>query len=263
MPWEIWIGVWKLGDIFFSTPAVLTYRPNNSYHLRYLDFEYLNFIRTDAYKKRTSYIFVGANDGMLHVFRAGFLKTYKPQEDKPLKLLDLFDADIESTPQYLGKEEWAFIPQNALPYLVWYGHKDYCHIPTVDYRVAIFDAKIGGEWKTLLLGVMGFGGKAINAIGCPDGTCSSSIFLLELRFKNDGAFDDPPFTLLWEKKLPDNTLTLSYPVIIKLSEGSDWSDTYVVLGSGPKEVTGIGTPYKVEYVSQPKIYFFRLRDGAP
>ncbi len=204
-------GVWKLGDIFFSTPTVLTYRPNNSYHLRYLDFEYLNFIRTDAYKKRTSYIFAGANDGMLHVFRAGFLKTYKPQEDKPLKLLDLFDDNIESTPQYLGKEEWAFIPQNALPYLVWYGHKDYCHIPTVDYRTYVFDASIGrgpeetktpDSWRTLLLGVMGFGGKEI-CIKKQGNNCiesySSSIFVLDLTDWLKGTSSEPK--VLWERAL--------------------------------------------------------------
>ncbi|MGB9762103.1 MAG: pilus assembly protein, partial [Caldimicrobium thiodismutans] len=250
-------ATWKLGDIFFSTPVVISNRPLNTYHLRYYDQSYLEYLRSDSYRRRNNYIFVGANDGMLHVFRAGWMQFYRPP-DEPLRLIDAFNL---TTTDLIGKEEWAFIPQNALPYLVWYGHKDYCHIPLIDYKVTLFDAKIKGKWETLLLGMMGFGGKAINANGCPNGKCSSSLFLLKLKFKSDGTFDDPPFELLWEKQLPDNTLTLSYPVILKYSNGSDWSQSYIVLGSGPKEVTGMGEPYKVEFIATPKIYFINLETG--
>jgi type IV pilus assembly protein PilY1 len=246
---------WKLGDIYHATPVVLSYEPLNNYHLRYGDSSYLTYINSDSYRKRSTFVFVGANDGMLHAFRVGWLSAYNPPNE-PLKLTDAFD--LTST-DLIGKEEWAFIPRNALPYLLWLGHKDYCHVPTVDYRVSVFDAKDPntGQWRTYLLGMMGFGGKAISANGT---TYSSSLFFLDLTDWLNGASDRP--TLKWEITLPDNTLTLSYPQVVKLSNGTDWSKTYVVIGSGPKEVTGTGTPYTISFVSQPKIYFIRLADGG-
>jgi type IV pilus assembly protein PilY1 len=246
---------WKLGDIYHSTPVVLSYEPLNNYHIRYGDTSYLTYINSDSYKKRTTYVFVGANDGMLHAFRVGWLSSYNPPNE-PLKLTDAFS--LTST-DLIGKEEWAFIPRNALPYLLWLGHKDYCHVPTVDYRVSVFDAKDPntGQWRTYLLGMMGFGGKAISANGT---TYSSSLFLLDLTDWLNGASDRP--TLKWEITLPDNTLTLSYPQVVKLSNSTDWSKTYVVIGSGPKEVTGTGTPYTISFVSQFKIYFISLADGT-
>ena len=246
---------WKLGDIYHSTPVVLSYEPLNNYHLRYGDSSYLTYINSDSYRKRTTYVFVGANDGMLHAFRVGWLSAYNPPNE-PLKLTDAFS--LTST-ALIGKEEWAFIPRNALPYLLWLGHKDYCHVPTVDYRVSVFDVKDPntGQWRTYLLGMMGFGGKAISANGT---TYSSSLFLLDLTDWLNGTSDRP--TLKWEITLPDNTLTLSYPQVVKLSNSTDWSKTYIVIGSGPKEVTGTGTPYTISFVSQPKIYFIRLADGG-
>jgi len=57
--------------------------------------------------------------------------------------------------------------------LIWYGTADYCHVPTVDYRTLVVDAKISDQWRTLLIGTMGFGGKAL-------GSYSSSIFVLDI-----------------------------------------------------------------------------------
>ncbi len=250
-------GTWKLGDIYHSTPTIISFSPLNNYHIRYNDLSYLEYINSDAYRRRATFAFVGANDGMLHAFRLGWLSSYQPPE-KPLKLTDAFNSE---TTDLLGKEEWAFIPQNALPYLVWLGHKDYCHIPTVDYRVSVFDAKIDGQWRTLLLGMMGFGGKVINAANCPEGKCASSLFLLDLTDWLEGRSNSPQ--LLWETKLADQTLTLSYPQIVKLSRGSDWSQVYVVLGSGPKEITGIRSPYFISFPNSPILYFFDLRTGIP
>jgi len=248
-------NTWKLGDIYHSTPVVLSNEPLNNYHIRYGDTSYLTYITSDSYKKRTTYVFVGANDGMLHAFRVGWLSSYNPPNE-PLKLTDAFN--LTST-DLIGKEEWAFIPQNALPYLLWLGHKDYCHVPTVDYRVSVFDAKdpTTGQWRTYLLGMMGFGGKAISANGK---TYSSSLFLLDLTDWLNGTSDRP--TLKWEITLPDNTLTLSYPQVVKLSNGTDWSKTYLLIGSGPKEVTGTGTPYTISFGREPKIYFISLANGT-
>ena len=247
--------IWKVGDIIFSTPSIASNQAPGIYHLRYHDMTYLNYISSDNYRKRKSYIFVGANDGMLHVFQLGYT-VLTGDKDRPVKLID--DKETNST-AHLGKEEWAFVPKSVLPYLVWYGHKDYCHIPYVDYRTMIIDASINGapdaeknssSWRTLLIGVTGFGGKAITVNGT---TYSSSIFVIDLTdWLNDPENKEPQ--LLWEKSLPDHTLTLSFPSIIRKGDMDKNGEWYLVIGSGPKDPGGT-------QFSNATIYFFDLRNG--
>ncbi len=247
------IETWKLGDIINSTPSVVSSEPVNIYHLRYNDRSYLQYIQTDAYKKRASFLFVGANDGMLHAFRIG--RTEQTREaEKPIRLVNTDDAT-----KPVGSEEWAFIPKNALPYLVWYGNPNYCRVPTVDYRTVIFDASINGpatedrtvnSWRTILIGTMGFGGKLIKAGG---ETFSSSVFALDLTDWLNGRSPRP--TLLWEKELPDGTLTTSFPAVVRLGDPNKNGEWYVVIGSGPLNPEG------TSFTSQPKLYFIDLRTG--
>jgi Tfp pilus tip-associated adhesin PilY1 len=253
---------WRIGDIINSTPSVVSSEPVNIYHLRYNDATYLQYIRTDAYKNRTSFVFVGANDGMLHAFRVGRLvQTGNP--DKPTRLVNAYNT---ASNDLVGREEWAFIPRNALPYLVWYGNPSYCRVPTVDYRTVIFDASIGGpanadktvsSWRTILIGTMGFGGKSITTSA---GTFSSSVFALDLTDWLNGTSDRP--TLLWE--VPDGTptnhfdgtLTTSFPAVVRLGDPSKNGEWYVVIGSGPMNPEG------TRFVDQPQLYFINLRDGT-
>ncbi|WP_299209141.1 PilC/PilY family type IV pilus protein [Thermocrinis sp.] len=246
---------WKIGDIINSTPSVVSSEPVNIYHLRYNDTTYLQYIRTDAYKNRTSFVFVSANDGMLHAFRIG--RTVQTGDtDKPTRVVNAYN---DMSNDLVGREEWAFIPRNALPYLVWYGNPNYCRVPTVDYRTVIFDASIGGpanadktvsSWRTILIGTMGFGGKAITTSA---GTFSSSVFALDLTDWLNGTSTQP--TLLWEVRLPDGTLTTSYPAVIRLGDPNKNGEWYVVIGSGPLNPEG------TSFTSQPKLYFIDLRSG--
>jgi Tfp pilus tip-associated adhesin PilY1 len=249
------VKTWKLGDIINSTPSVVSSEPLNIYHLRYNDTTYLQYIRTNAYKNRTTFVFVGANDGMLHAFRVGRLvQTGDP--DRPTRLVN---AHNDMSDHLVGREEWAFIPKNALPYLVWYGNPNYCRVPTVDYRTAVFDVSIGGpanaiktvsSWRTILIGTMGFGGKSITTSA---GTFSSSVFALDLTDWLDGMSPQP--TLLWEVRLPDGTLTTSFPALIRLGDPRRNGEWYVVIGSGPLNPEG------TSFTSQPKLYFIDLRTG--
>jgi len=249
------LKTWRIGDIISSTPSVVSSEPVNIYHLRYNDTTYLQYIRTDAYKNRTSFVFVGANDGMLHAFRVGRLvQTGDP--DKPTRVVNAYNT---TSNDLVGREEWAFIPRNALPYLVWYGNPSYCRVPTVDYRTAIFDASIGGpatadrtlsSWRTILIGTMGFGGKSITT---STGTFSSSVFALDLTDWLNGTSAQP--TLLWEVSLPDGTLTTAYPAVVRLGDPNKNGEWYVVIGSGPSNPNG------TSFTSQPKLYFIDLRTG--
>jgi type IV pilus assembly protein PilY1 len=250
------LRTWKLGDIVNSAPSVVSSEPVNAYHLRYNDTTYLQYIRTDAYKNRASFLFVGANDGMLHAFRIGrIVQTGDP--DKPIRLVNAYNT---MSNDLVGREEWAFIPRNALPYLVWYGNPSYCRVPTVDYRTAVFDVSIGGpanavktvsSWRTILIGTMGFGGKSITTRA---GTFSSSVFALDLTDWLNGRSAQP--TLLWEVRLPDGTLTTSFPAVVRLGDPNKNGEWYVVIGSGPRDPTGR------RFVKKARLYFINLRDGS-
>lgn len=276
---------WKLGDIIYSTPSLVSAEPLNIYHLRYNDSSYLEYIRRNQYRNRASVAFIGANDGMLHAFRIGSIKERRvcsnntnlecsrdsdcpggyciPNQNSPVKLTN---APNDNGTNFIAREEWAFIPRNALPYLVWYGRQDYCHVPTVDYRTIVVDASIGGQsseirtadsWRTVLIGTMGFGGKEIRVGG---NTYSSSIFALDLTEWLSGTSNRP--TLRWETSIPDNTLALSFPAIVRLGDPSRNGDWYVVVGTGPKEAGDKpGTGGTESYASPTKLYFINLRDG--
>jgi len=171
------IGVWKLGDIVSSTPKLLSNVRLNTYHFTppsgYNDSTYTEFIATPTYRNR-GMVFVGANDGMLHAFKLGTLEEINNRFIKS-----------KITGSDLGKEEWAYIPKNALPYLKYLSSAspEYCHLYYVDKTSLLTDVSIDKStlcseanywncqkkyvhtdgtvdlgWKTLLIGGMGLGG---------------------------------------------------------------------------------------------------------
>lgn len=238
--------VWKLGDIISSSPAIAGPDPLMNYHFRYNDSTYFDYINSPQYKSRPVIAAISANDGMLHIFRVGYLQQ-TGDAGNPVRLIN---SSSDSGTNLVGKEEFAFVPKSALPYLLWYGNPNYCHVPTVDYRVYILDAKVGGNWRTLLVGSMGFGGKSVNTSA---GTFSSSVFVLDLTDWLNSNLSGAP-TLLWEKTLPDNTLTLSFPAVAKV--GDSW---YVLVGTGPVSVDSNTGPV---YPNNASIYVFKLDDGS-
>ncbi|MCD6213913.1 MAG: hypothetical protein J7J46_02935, partial [Candidatus Desulfofervidus sp.] len=136
--------IWKLGDIVYSTPRILSHFPLNLYHIRYQDGTYTEFIKEKMWNpsadnpiKREDYLFVGANDGMLHCFYLGKVREKRDENNPGLR------AEIEGTD--IAKELWAYIPMNALPYLKYLAYLDYCHIYYVDQRAMLFDASINTD----------------------------------------------------------------------------------------------------------------------
>ncbi len=94
---------------------------------------YLAFAQSVS--SRTATVYVGANDGMLHAFRA---------------------SD--------GKELFAYIPRAVAPYLNRLTHPDYLHRPYVDAVPAVGEAQVGSSWKTLLVSGMGGGAQGVFAL---------------------------------------------------------------------------------------------------
>ena len=170
-------GAWKLGDIINSTPQIQGSQPLNSYATDYNDSSYGQFTGSNQYLSN-NYVYAGANDGMLHAFRLGLVRTIS--STNIFRIAQIID-DTD-----LGKEEWAFIPKNVLPYLKNCADSSYCHQYLVDGTPLIFDASINRHtdcstgnywdcprkstlssgnldltrtsWQSLLIGSMGHGG---------------------------------------------------------------------------------------------------------
>ncbi|TCK06654.1 hypothetical protein [Phorcysia thermohydrogeniphila] len=221
--------VWKLGDIINSSPTIENYG----------DF---------------SVVFVGANDGMLHAFKVGYVKV-QSDSSHPIKLQN--DAADEGSSE-LGEELWAFIPKNVLPYLRFLADPDYKHIYLVDLRPTVFKADYDndGEDEVVLIGGLRLGG----GVGCtesecispPSDTCSdvedescvglSSYFALDVT-------DPTSPKLLWEFSHKDLGFSYSGPALIKKG-----NETIVLFGSGP-------TNYEGTSVKRLKFFAVRLKDG--
>ncbi|GFO70337.1 hypothetical protein GMLC_39160 [Geomonas limicola] len=240
--------VWKLGDIISSTPAVQSVNPLAGYSLTpprgYGDPSYRAFLKGGAYQGRGT-VYLGANDGMLHAFRLGTLQlTPQPEWSAGQR------ASLEGTD--LGREEWAFVPRNALPYLRYLKEPDYPHLYYVDGSPTLVDAAIAGpvecsrdgywncpkddagsSWRTVLIGGMGQGGATRSPAGsCSEGgggTCVksprtdagfSAYFALDVTGQRaDGKGAAP--RLLWEFAPPGLGFATSGPAILKINAARD------------------------------------------
>ncbi len=124
---------WPLGDIYHSSPVVVT-KPN-------FDLDYTGYLafKTDHLARKTM-LYIGANDGMLHAI------------------------DVDN-----GREDWAWIPNSVLGKL--YGFQ-YGHRFTVDLVIKGADVNIGTEdtpdWRTMIVSGLRQGGNHYFAIDVTD-----------------------------------------------------------------------------------------------
>ncbi len=170
-----------LGDIV-NSEAVYVRRPMFSY----ADSGYATF-KTDQAGRRPV-VYVGANAGMLHAF----------------------DAET-------GDELWAYVPTMVVPNLYKLADKNYAtrHQFYVDATPVAGDAYIGGQWRTMLVGGLGAGGRGYYALDITDP-------------------DNPK--ALWEFTHTNLGLSFGRPEITKLASGT-W---VVIVGSGYNNSDGKG-----------------------
>jgi len=253
--------VFSLGNIINSSPVIVPSTGINNYHNKYNDLTYYDYINSPTVRNRLPIVIVGGNDGMVHAFYMGNPKDDLDANELSTLGLEIKNDNYNQEDYKVGQEIWAFMPYNVLPYLQWYNIEgSRYHVPKVDYTFRLVDAAIGengnassgGElttdsWRTVLIGTMGFGGKKYEI---DNGTFSSSIFAIDVTgttfSENTNGTDDeasetykPMF--MWEKTLPDNTLIISTPAVIKYasdSAGNTNGDWYVVVGTGPKQPRG-------------------------
>jgi len=135
---------WKLGDIINSTPKLESTVKLQSYDLAspngYGDSSYATFAASTNYKQR-GMAYVGANDGMLHAFKLGILDVSGQTATHKATMRNA-DGTAATSASNLGREEWAFIPRNALPYLKYLADPAYSHLFTVDLTSTLVDASI-------------------------------------------------------------------------------------------------------------------------
>lgn len=171
-----------LGDIVNSTPVVV----KDAQYLAYLadridgsPGDYHQFQQQVAARKEM--IYVGANDGMLHGFNAA-----------------------------TGSEEFAFVPDAVLPNLYRLTGQSYQsggHRYYVDGTPVVSDVYFDGAWRTVLIGSLRGGGRAL--------------FALDITNPNN-------IRRLWEFTHEDLGHTFPQPVVARLHTGK-WA---VVTGNG-------------------------------
>jgi type IV pilus assembly protein PilY1 len=244
--------VWKLGDIMNSTPKVFSGMPLNAYHADYADRSYYDYIADSRYRRKSSVLFTGANDGMVHAFRSGYLMNRELTGSIKALLKNFFNSGDDEHDR-LGEEIWAYIPFNAFPYLKYLSDPNYCHINYSDLPVRVFDASVTGgheaardqhSWRTILLGGMRFGGACGTGgnpsdppSGTPAGVGFSSYFAIDVTVP------ERPVPL-WEFSDDDMGYATSAPAIVRTGGRMQNGRWYVVFGSGskvlPKEGNDIG-----------------------
>ena len=176
-----------LGDFVNAAPVYVAKPP-----FKYADAGYTEFVK--AHETRRKMVYAAANDGMLHAFQVGTNK-----------------ADDTTG----GEELWAFVPKGVLSHLRRLADVNYDtnHINLLDATPTIGDIFADGEWRTILVGGMGAGGRNYYAL--------------------DITTPESP-KLLWEFDDDNLGRTFGNPVITK-----DASGTWIVaFTSGINNVTG-------------------------
>ena len=198
-----------MGDIINSGPIYKKEADSNIVD----DGGYLSFTKSAA--SRTAAIYVGANDGMMHAFRA---------------------SD--------GKELFAYIPLAVASNLNKLTNPSYYHTSFVDGVPQVGEAKIGTNWRTVLVSGMGGGAQGVFALDVTnpdafeDGATTSGKVMFEFTDQDDpmmgNVLSQPKLVKL---KMPPTTTggPSSYKWFAAVSSGYN---NYVTDGSGRYSTTG-------------------------
>jgi type IV pilus assembly protein PilY1 len=230
--------IMRLGDIINSTPVAVG-APFAGFDQSALDPSYAAF--RAYYQERRQVVYVGANDGMIHAFNAGFFNA------RTLSF-DLAPSETSSLTRHpLGAELWAYVPKNLLPHLQWLGRPDYSHVYFMDLPIRVFDVKIFptndgvhiNGWGTILVAGMRFGGgndsTGIQVDIDGDGDADNDVQTKSAYVILDITDPESPPTVLAELSPPNSQFTTSVPQVVGFGDASgDKANTwYLVFGTGP------------------------------
>jgi type IV pilus assembly protein PilY1 len=132
-----------LGDIINSSPVVATKRANYGWSsagglAQDERTAYTQYVKGKSGAGKREYVYVGANDGMLHAFND------------------------------LGNEQFAYVPNGVLRNMAYLANQNYQHRYYVDGKLTLADALVSGSWKTVLVGGLGAGGRSVYALDVTD-----------------------------------------------------------------------------------------------
>lgn len=225
-----------LGDIINSSPVLVS----NQYY-GYGDSDF-----TAAKAARTPMVYVGANDGMLHGF----------------------DAET-------GEEKLDYIPQSIFSKLPTLMATDYAsnHQYLVDGSPKVRDAKIGNDWKTVLLGSTGAGGKSVFALDVTDpDDFGNSTVMWEYNSGNDQSdmgysIPQPTLSLVsgndtWSAIIPNgynSTSNQAKLILLDLANGSVIKTISTNEGDSTYP-NGLSTPIPVDINSDRKVDYIYAGD---
>ncbi|MBY4948873.1 hypothetical protein K6V92_19870 [Cupriavidus respiraculi] len=173
-----------LGDIVNSNPQYV-----GAPAAGWVDTDYATFVRDR--RGRTPMLYVGANDGMLHGF-------------------------VAAGPD-AGKEKFAYVPSVMYPQLAYLTDQSYAHAYYVDGTAVVNDARINGNWTTVLVGTLGAGG--------------AGVFALDVSDPDQVTEGNAATKVLWEftnQADPDLGYTFGQASIVKLRDGR-WA---AIFGNG-------------------------------
>jgi type IV pilus assembly protein PilY1 len=175
-----------LGDIVNSNPTYVGAPATFVSGAGYLDFYNLH-------KDRIGVVYVGANDGLLHAFKA---------------------SD--------GTELFAYMPNALLRHVSKLTDPAYVHRPYVDGTMNVAEAKVGTAWKTVLVSGMGPGGQGVFALDVtrPTAFKDGSMALWEFTDK-----DDPDMGNVYGRPVIAKFRKLN-------ADGEDVYKDYVVVANG-------------------------------
>lgn len=136
----------RLGDIVNSTPFFHWKQNFGFSSLATEGASYASYVASKA--TEPAVIYVGANDGMLHAFKAT-----------------------------TGEELFAYIPAGVYQNLYKLAQPDYEHRYFVDGPSQVHDAYLNSAWRSVLVGSTGAGGKSVFALDVsdPDGMTASDV----------------------------------------------------------------------------------------
>lgn len=178
-----------LGDLVNASPIFVKKPP-----FKYADAGYASFAAAQA--NRTGVVYAAANDGMLHAFNAA-----------------------------TGAELWAYVPSVVMPNMYRLADEDYevgeNHRFFVDATPVMGDVFDGTNWRTVLVGGLGAGGRGYYALDVTDP--SNPIGLWEFTVANDANLGR----------------TYGNPVITKLKDGT-WAAIFTSGYNNNDSATGGG-----------------------
>jgi type IV pilus assembly protein PilY1 len=236
---------WKLGDIVYSTPVTVGPPSLATMPRQLVGDDFRTFVANNAH--RDQMVYVGANDGMMHAFNLG---TWSTSADKYI----FTPGENATLGAALGQERWAYIPSNQLTELqcladAHYGTSGSCsHRFMVDLSHQVWDAKLGGNWASVVLGGQRGGGDQYFALDVTDPSAPAPLweFSVLKNYPADAAASALFSTYYSElKKLP---ISWSLPYVGRLRDSSAaHPNPYVAFFGGgihefnPDQVTVYGT----------------------